>query len=54
MVQASWVKMMSRGGKLTALVCHLTKKSKQSRGGDPTLYYVRYLSHLALQVESSN
>jgi hypothetical protein len=26
MMSFSWAKMMSHGGKLTALVCHLTKK----------------------------
>jgi hypothetical protein len=29
--QASWVKMMSPGGKLTALVCHPTKKVNKTK-----------------------
>jgi hypothetical protein len=28
--QASWTIMISRGGKLTALACHLTKKENKA------------------------
>jgi hypothetical protein len=35
--QASWAKMMSPGGKLTALACHPTTKSKHSRVIDLSL-----------------
>jgi hypothetical protein len=35
--EASWAKIMSPGGKLTALVCHPTPNNKQSRGANLSL-----------------
>jgi len=38
--QASWAKMMSPGGKLTALVCHLIKKVNKTE--ELTLYLYKH------------
>jgi hypothetical protein len=46
MGQASWAKMTSPGGKLTALVCHLTKdanKAKELAYLSPNIVVILYL-----------
>jgi len=47
--QAGWVKMMSLGGKLTALACHRTK-SKQSLGANLSFHKNLKIKYLVLLI----